>query len=253
MQTVLPEFKIGNYAFSGAGYGGRYIKAIERVLITESDKKVIILGLSARTLLKESSNRNRFMDLSRAIVKNPGKMRNPLYHKFTAFFRAYEEHEIINLFTLQRRGTYSIYHPDGWIEGSRKETEIERTEAMYSKIFQRDRVNYKTINFLTRRVAQWRKQGITVISFHPPTVESINKLETDQGRYRDKYISRRFQEAGAFWLTFDSNNYSFYDGIHMRSEYAKKYSNQIAENIAFIFKWKLNASNTFWTNPFMNL
>ncbi|MBN2135740.1 MAG: hypothetical protein JW737_08430 [Acidobacteria bacterium] len=231
MQEYIPGLRIGNYAFSGIAFDWRYLDAVERVIDKNAKTRVIILGVTAKTLTRESARRNRFRSVFKKLVNHPDMMRNKLYHKLVEFFREYEESEIMNMLTLSHKGTYSVYHPDGWLEGIREETEIDRTVTLYETIFKRGKVSYKMFNQLLGRVKKWVDQGIIVIIYHPPVHAKIYHLETMLGDFRKDYIARKVKGVGAYWMDFNRDNYSFYDGIHMRSKSAVKFSKEIAQYI----------------------
>ena len=65
LKKSLGNFRIVNYAFVGNRYVPEYLEIVKNVLNTQSDQKMIILGITPASLTEGPDNESHFYDLSR--------------------------------------------------------------------------------------------------------------------------------------------------------------------------------------------
>ncbi len=234
MGRHLPNMRILNYGFSGAGFSGAYLRGLEGVLAPDSVRKVIILGITPHSLTEGAARRNGFLNHTKKSPSEKQMLRlfDPLFH----FLRPVQSKEALAILTFGRfsQHYFQEYHRDGWVAGS-KDPE-NQTEALraYSAVFDPGNsgtVSEDIINELIKTTAQWRGKEIEVYAFRMPTCRAMIELEAEFAKFDEDAFVAGFEDAGGIWLSFDQTGYRTYDGSHLHREAAEKFSSELGQRI----------------------
>ena len=84
---------------------------------------------------------------------------------------------------------------------------------------------------LLRAVADWRRAGIEVYGFRPPSSPEMVLWEDRYYQYDESAFQAKFEAAGGTWLHFDQAGYGSYDGSHLHHTEAVRLSQELAGRI----------------------
>lgn len=234
MKKYLPDMRILNYGFSGAGFSGAYLRGLEDVLAFDSGRKIIVLGITPHSLTEGAARRNGFLT---HIKKSPlEKQMLSLYEPVLHFLRPVESKEALGMLTFGRFSTHYFqeYCRDGWVAAYKLPENANEALKPYSMIFDPGKsgpVSDDIVNELIKTVAQWRGKGIEVYGFRLPTCSLMLELEAELAKFDEGTFVGKFEIAGGTWLAFDQTGYHTYDGSHLHREAAEKFSGELAQKI----------------------
>ncbi len=232
MRKHMGNLRILNYGFNGLGYSEEYLKGIEDILDPESQRKIILLGITPRSLTARACLTNGYLD---SVANKRYQQRSlpslePLFH----FVRPYTTQEIRDLIT-QKELNYRVtdYHLDGWSACEQKyptpEKVIEFLNVFDSKY--KGGVSADVILRLQTKVKEWTRNGVTVYGFRPPTSSEIVRQTDERSGFRELDFVQDFKNAGGVWLEVDQDGYLTFDGLHMMRDVAVKFSDDLARQI----------------------
>ncbi len=229
MESALPDRRIANFGFSACGFSKPYLKATEALLDHNSTQPTIILGVTASTLTPSATKENGFLSLRKLRQFQLAQL--ALLGRVSFFFSPYDLEEVQNLFRKSKVGYTLVWHTDGWVQ-SRKVPE-DPTEAVRiyrrqaKKARWRSRVSEPIVANLLETVREWRRRGILVYAFRPPTPQAMVEVETTFMKFDEAAFVQQFQEAGGVWLPFQAEQYHSYDGSHLRDDAAVEFSTDL--------------------------
>jgi hypothetical protein len=115
MGEELPNRRIINYGFNGAGYAGPYLAGIEEALDPAGPRNVIVLGITPHSLTAWAAERNDFIHSRRQAASE--RMMAREFGGLLHFFRGRGWDELLNFILFEKPFTrsYRRYHADGWI------------------------------------------------------------------------------------------------------------------------------------------
>jgi len=128
--------------------------------------------------------------------------------------------------------TYAEYFEDGWCATNVLPPIPTRTFKCYRRVFDNNQVSSKIISAFYEQVRTWKKRGITVIGFRPPTTIGMVKIENEKSGFKEKDFITGFTSAGGSWLNVPLDGYTSYDGSHLDEKSARKLSCKIGKFIA---------------------
>lgn len=231
MASVLGPVRIGNFGFSSAGYGERYLTRLESLLASDSKQKAIVLGVTPSSLTQSAAEGdNQFLNFVRQDQRDVWILKH--FGDFLYFFEPIKSYEIGPLLKAGKGGYFQHYYADGWV-AARKEPE-DPSEAMgpYRAMWQRNKVSPKVVQGLLDKVKQWRRQGILVYAFFPPVSTEMAELEAKSSGFDQAGFYKAFQAAGGTWLELPpTEEYHAYDGSHLREDAARKLSKTLAREM----------------------
>jgi len=234
MGRYLPNMKILNYGFSGAGFSGAYLRGLQGVLASDSGRKIIVLGITPHSLTEGAARRNGFLKWAKKSLldKQMLSLSDPVLH----FLRPVKSKEALSMLTFGRFSTHYFqeYHRDGWVAGSKQPENPTEALKAYSGVFDPGKsgpVSEDIINELIKTVAKWRRKGIEVYGFRLPTCSAMMELEAKLAKFDEGTFVAKFEDAGGTWLAFDQTGYHTYDGSHLHREAAKAFSSELAQRI----------------------
>lgn len=234
MRSILSDRVILNYAFGHAGFYGKYLSAIERILDSASSHKTIILGITPLSLTKGSVRNNVFLDYT----NKPESQKRMIRYcgRLLHFFRPYSPVDVMSI--MKRSATcgenFEEYASDGWL-AFHSEARKEFVPGIYANVFDPRRsgpVSPDIIDGLIRAVNNWGKNSIAVYGFRPPTSPEMISFEDDRAQFDERNFVSRFEEAGGTWLEFGPAAFAMVDCSHLCADSALEFSRLLAGKIS---------------------
>jgi hypothetical protein len=234
MNKNLPDMRILNYGFSGAGFSGDYLRGLEDVLASDGGRKILVLGITPHSLSQGAAKRNGFLNHTEKSQLQRKYLR--LFDRLFHFLRPVKPKEALAILSLGRSQTHYFeeYHRDGWVASSKDpENQAEALRA-YSAVFDpgnEGTASEDVIIELIKAMSQWRAKGIEVYGFRIPTCRTMIELEAELAGFDESAFVAGFEDAGGIWLSFEQTDYHTYDGSHLHHEAAEKLSNELSQKI----------------------
>jgi hypothetical protein len=231
MKKDLPDTRILNFAFDALGYSEKYLRATERVLDPGSPRKTIVLGITPRSLTRGTRERNMFLYV--AAIPGGRRKLSRVFGQLQFLTRPMNVEEIKGLIKNERdRGQhFREYHADGAMLPRREPDDPTAEIRLYVQLFdpkQEGPVVPEATEDIMKYVAKWRREGIEVLGFRPPSTPAMVALEADMAHFDEADFVRRFKEAGGRWLEVKPFAYLTYDGSHLAPEGAVEFSRDFA-------------------------
>jgi hypothetical protein len=124
-----------------------------------------------------------------------------------------------------RAGT-DVFHANGWIE-----TQLEATQdfrnmvGSYQGLFQKHKIQESILLNLEKKIAVWKKKGVTVYIFWACFEAAVcQEEEVLLGGGVRETINQRLQVAGAKFIPMNESKYSTFDGDHLIGSEAIRFS-----------------------------
>jgi hypothetical protein len=233
MSEYLPGRIILNYAFDGVRFYEEYLSTIPKVFNSRTSEKVVILGITPRSLIGSGITSDQFKDSKRlskyhsvillAAIDRPLRLLYPM--RLGEFFYMFFPGEDTRYF-------FRTYHADGWAERDTMSQDSEKMVTLYKETFVKCQVSPNMIAGLLRFVQEWTKIGIKVYGFRPPTSSQMFEAENAMSGFDEKSFIFSFEQAGGKWIAVKQTDYSTYDGSHLRPDAAEVFSSDIGALIS---------------------
>jgi hypothetical protein len=231
MEDVLPGYRVYNFAYSGGGLNPVMYKAGEKKLDPGSKKKIILLGVTPRSLTS-LSNRNV---LFRKQVRMPKTeiFQRVYVNPVLAFFEPLKPDRLINRLLGKKKKEILIeeFRADGWVASSAIPENPRKLLKPYLEYYSKTRVSRKNVDFLVKQTRRWTKKGILVFALRLPTTPAMVALEKKHSGFNEADLVKRFREAGGVWIPVEPSRYKSYDGSHLNKQSAIKLSEDVARYI----------------------
>jgi hypothetical protein len=233
MRKVMGELKILNYGFRAAGFSDTYCQWLERVLIPDAQRKVIILCITPLSLTEGACRVNGFTDyvLNTTQSKQKSDAMDELLSPFAPFsiddIRRIISRSEINLLQTER-------FSDGWAAIDIKYQDINVGLRQYRDTFSPEDcgpVSALVVKGFLRYVRQWKEKGIEVYGFRPTTCREMEVLENSKAKFDETAFVKEFESAGGIWFSFDRYAFSTADGSHLLREFSVQLSRELARKI----------------------
>jgi len=236
MEEALTGLKVLNFGYSNGGLNPTMFAAAEKKLSEKNNKKVIVIGVSANCITGYTQKNEQY-------IQEKSRPREDVFERL--YFNGIKYHfsatnpEALKEAMIQKPLT-SYYRNEYFSNGyvCSEKFPVDTMEAIPSYI--QDFTNYKVedrfVDVLINQFEDWRKKGIIVIGFRPPTTVPMKALEDTMGLYNEKMIRTKFTEAGGHWIELDQTQYKTYDGSHLDKESAVRLSEKIADEINYFLR-----------------
>jgi hypothetical protein len=234
METILPDYRIFNFGYSGTGLDSRMAAAAERRLDPKSDRKSIVLGVTPLGLTPYAARDDHYLQ----------ELNRPADYVFLRLywlplvrsFEALDLRNIPNLFTGDARlrsqaGYYQEFHDDGWIASWSIPEDPYRTLPSFRDIFSSSPVSPRLIQGLIDQTRQWTAQGIHVYAYRVPSSPAMVALENQMSGFDEADFVKQFEAAGGIWYSIPLAPYYSFDGSHLVKQSAQQLSLDLAKLI----------------------
>ena len=231
MQKYLKDYKILNYGLGWACFSKKYLEKVESVLNPESNKRIIVTGISPLSLTKRESEPQNFIE-----VTSMSKSDQFFRIHFSKIMHFYEplklKHAIRNLRMTREEIENRIgFYPDGWIAGNKYSIPSNEVLKKYVSYYDKRNVDPCNIDNVMTFVEKWVKQGISVYGFFPPSSKEMYELEMERSGINEQEVINKFKQAGGTWIDVEPDGYVSYDCTHLQRDSALVFSKDIAETI----------------------
>lgn len=231
MQQYLPDSKIYNYGFGGAWFSTEYLNKVETILNPQSNKRIIVLGITPHSLTKRDMRTGNFYEIMS--MPRSEKFFNTRLAKLAYFFEPWSFKEAVEEISPSRNKnhTESVFYPDGWISVDENPGSVEKGLKKYIGYYQERLVDPCNVDNVIRYVDKWVRQGIRVYGFMPPTCRRMYDLEMKISGIDTAGLIRRFKDARGIWIDTDPAAYDSFDGSHLRDEDAIVFTNDFCKEL----------------------
>lgn len=231
MKADLPDYRVYNFAYSGGGLNPPMYRAAQQKLDKKSGKKIILLGVTPRSLTS-LSNRNVLFRKQKRIPQTEIFQQvyiNPLL----AFF---EPVKIIGLMDMlwpnkKKEILKQEFRSSGWVASTAEPENPQKLLKPYMEYYSKTRVSQKNVVHLVKQTKKWVSKGIKVFALRVPTTAPMVALEEKHSGFDEVDLVKRFTAAGGIWIPVNPNSYSSYDGSHLNKQSAIKLSGDVARYI----------------------
>lgn len=226
MQEILPHASILNFGFSSGGLNPE-IYNIATNFINPNGQKAIILSVTPLTLTPTTLNNTHYHSIKSA------QPTHPMAKNISIFFRRLDisaiKRHLQNSPVRHSRAQYS-YFANGWIASDMSPPNPEHALRSYRTVFKNNQVDETLISALLQQTQHWVAQGITVYAFTPYVPPAMQEIETQTSGFNAPDFIKRFTAAGGQWLDIQGE-YTSYDGSHLNSTSARRFSRALATQI----------------------
>lgn len=227
MTEYLPGLRIYNYGFNANGYSADYLTAVDRVLDPASARRIIVLGITPRSLGESSGAQNFFTEYRKA--SSADLMLSRCFGPMLRFVEPMSFSDAWRGLIGDRKHTRQIrrYHRCGWIASAQLPERIDQKLDNYRAEFQENPVSDQVVAQLIEAVRRWGKAGLSVFAFRPPTTAAMVELEDMYSGFNQQQFTEAFEAAGGVWIRLDQTGYRSYDGSHLRQDAAEALSRRL--------------------------
>ncbi|MBN2316602.1 MAG: hypothetical protein JXM79_21925, partial [Sedimentisphaerales bacterium] len=229
MAEHLMDRKIFNFAFDGCGFYKEYLNAMPDVLDPESHKKMIVMGITPRSLI--NSIRNDHFIYGHQKRKGHSSTIMAYTNDLLQFCRPMQLKELVSVL-LQIESTKHFFrkdHTDGW---SARQVTGQETEMSIHPEYVKNQVSAEIIDGVLDHVRAWTESGIAVYAFRPPTTVETFEVENQHSGFDEASFVKSFEDAGGIWIDVDQTAYPSYDGSHLCPDGAIAFSHDLSQKIA---------------------
>ncbi|MBN2445123.1 MAG: hypothetical protein JXO22_00230 [Phycisphaerae bacterium] len=227
IETHLAGARVLNYGFNAVAYSVQYLDAIESVIDPASTCPTIVLGITPHSLTGHAMQRSEYTWRSAAAGQ-----RSAAGLMISRWLRWCKP---MRLDTLARELNPAETSPpimtlyeDGWLAFAPPNDSAARQLRWYENAYADGPVDGAVVDALLERVRLWVKSGIDVYGFRPPTNGAMLALEDRLSGLDERCFSKRFEDAGGYWLDVDQLAYHCPDGSHLHRDAATRFSDDIA-------------------------
>ncbi len=234
MGRFLKGQRIYNYFFTGNGYSQEYLEAIEKVLDPASEQRMIILGISPQSLTPLMTKKRDFHEDRKNYASQSVTLAR-WFRLLLCHTAPMTRNEIFGgrFANEETPRKYVEVFSDGWMAAYSEPTDYSGFlhDARYN-IFNNNYVSANIVADVMDAVARWRREGIRVYAFRPPTVEAMVALEEELSGFDEEEFKTAFQNAGGIWLDVDPFGYPSHDGCHLRRDGAVAFTRDLSKMIS---------------------
>ncbi|HEX41584.1 MAG TPA: hypothetical protein ENN81_05930 [Phycisphaerales bacterium] len=229
---MLPYRQIYNFAFVANRYSAEYLDAAEKLLIPESRRKAVFIGITPHSLTGRTDDAmGHYLELKKMSPRDIYVATH--FGGLMYFFQPMSLRDAFHgLFPSQApTQTARDYRADGWVAVHK--TPLVRHEVKrYRKILAERSVSQEVIDTVTAYVQRWTRQGIRVYGFIMPSCKEMVQVELELSGFDPEAFAAAFTEAGGRWIETDLDAYESFDGSHLQKEAALRFSKDLAQAVS---------------------
>ncbi|MFT5128566.1 MAG: hypothetical protein ACI8W8_002179 [Rhodothermales bacterium] len=225
MRQVFPRARILNFGFSSGGLAPPLLDQAANALSEESNIRALVIGVTPFSLTTEAAANEHIKEHLQESQTEAGLQRT------LALFGAFDPLVDPPTLALQGGGATQRFFRDGWVASQTDQENHAEGLRIYREHFARVQVSLEIQNAFMDTVASWRKQGIRIYAFRPPTCPEMVALEDEQSGFVEAEFVAAFTSAGGVWLPMPGS-YHCYDGSHLEARAATAFSLRLATAVA---------------------
>lgn len=230
--TELPLSAI-NLGYSSGSFSKEYLQFMHDRLDSNSNTRVMVLGITPNSLLKSQLSNNHLKSVQN---KSSSEIFHGMhYAKFLKHFSPYTVYELLD----DSSNAYTIdYRPDGFAASNNYNGDFDLTHYLYWDGYKKETVQEEQINNLVNHLSIFKKEGIQIFAYVPPTTQKMREIENQMSGLDMNKLQQKLESIGVHWIDINLENYTSYDGSHLFSESAERLSKRIGEEISPILTRK---------------
>lgn len=220
-----------NFGYSSGGFSPQILQEIEKKLDKNSAHKTILLGITPHSLTSEAYFNGAWKSWN-IPDKRDVFLKTQVIPQYFSFFEPLKVTDLLRILMKSKEGYYEVFHANGWVQSFKLPHNPTAALKEYSMIFDKEPIHKPYIDSLTKYIYKWKKEGIRVYAFRPPSTKAMEELENQKSGYSELAIIQAVENAGAKWIDIP-NRYDFdsYDGSHLHFQSANKLSSVISEAV----------------------
>jgi hypothetical protein len=227
IEKVLHGFKAKNLGFSSAGFSAPMFDLANKYLDKKRNNKIIIMGITPSSLTRYAAKNEHIQNIKQ---KNKTEVFMDLYlTPVLSFFDPIIPIDIIGHIFGHYYKTY--YSHEGWAMSWKKPEKQNSALRGYRTQFSKNKVSLSVIDSLYLQVKYWADTNILVFGFRFPASNELMAVEDSLSGFDEIKLKTGFIQKGGIWLNFEKGKYHTYDGSHLRTEAAIRFSNDLALEI----------------------
>jgi len=225
MAPLLPGYRIFNFGYSSGSLSPRMLSEAERRLDGQG-RRILVLGVTPHALTPNASRDEQYLQEANRTASEV--LENIYIAPLTKYFDPTTPIRFAKEFERKRRGAREEFHESGWVAALREVSDPGEGLALYSGVFNGNRVSPELVDRLIRQTETWILEGIRVYAFRPPTLPEMIELERRVSGFEENEFRKRFGQAGGIWIPVSPEGYRIYDGSHLDKESAVRLSAYLA-------------------------
>lgn len=207
-----------NLGYLSAGYSNEYLDFAVSKFDSDSKQKILVLGISPHSLTQEAFKNEHFksfMNMTKNDVYKGLKL-SSLYK----FFSPYKPSELF----VNNNNVKTTYHSDGWVSTSWIKADTLDGMKVYKRTFSNYQVDKRELNVFLKKLGEIKAKGITIIAYRPPSTVQMRNLEDSISGFKEQTIKKELVKRNIIWFDFKDSDFHSYDGSHLDSKSAEKFS-----------------------------
>ncbi len=232
LSPALPYKQIRNYGFGANWYSPEYLDAVEKMLLPESPRKAVFMGITPHSLTGRTNdvmgNYLELKKMSRRDIYVATHFGGLMY-----FFQPMSLRDAFHgLFPSQApTNTIRDYRDDGWVAVHKTPLAMNEVKR-YRKLFVDRHVSQEIVDTITAYVQRWTRQGIRVYGFIMPSCKEMVQVELELSGFEQEAFIAAFTAAGGRWIETNLDAYESFDGSHLQKEAALQFSKDLARAVS---------------------
>lgn len=228
MAESFPGKSIGNFAWGALAWSPQVIEAAEKTLKPDG-LKVMVLGVSPHGFNTRGAMQNAFTDASQSNWADRWFLRS--YPSAANYFAPWGPSWWFRRLNPELGQVPFELHDDGWYEAKPPKIQGARVLKAHADRLKASPFERERLDALCKEIEGLVRRGVRVYAFCPPASEQMRTIERELGGYDEPLVRDALERAGATYLTVDGT-YEPYDGSHLPSAEAIRFSKAIAEKLA---------------------
>jgi len=243
MQPFLPGLRVHNCAMFGGAVNREILDYLEdrKIDWKAPGPKIVLLEFSPRAMFAFLRKNGSYRSM---LSKSPDEIRNLLNYSADRRFSFGDLFLPVDRERWNMRRTPDLIavphcHVDtGWYEvvnisedpreGIEKRLKNGKRDALHPERFD----TKMSLDEILERTRKWCARGVLVFGVEPPIAPEVRQLEERLSRYDRADAVSRFEKAGGIFIPVTGEYRVTLGGSHLDSEEAKKFSVEVAKEIA---------------------
>ena len=221
--------KTANFGFLSAPMNHDYLNYAASTL-KPGGRRIIVLGITANSFTPDSFQSNGFKSNLR--TTDDRLVTHPFWLEFEDRLRPTTLSGLLDWLRGRVDNKREYFHENGWLECETNSLDEDGAFPFYRIRFKQNEVTPKQTVESLQFVRGFVERGGRVYGFRPPVPAGMSQIESNNSGFDYQDYKARFEDAGGIWLEPNHVDFQTFDGSHLESTSAVKFSNRLAELIA---------------------
>ena len=232
MSPELGGARIRNFSFNSLAWSGPYFDSLENILDPHSQRRAVVLGITPHSCTFKPSRSNGWHVEGKKAAQRTA-MDRKLESALSYFDPMSVKNALRRMVGIQARHLlHRRYCEDGWTGTDRlRKVNPDLWLHAFRTLFHGNKVSDVVIRAVIDRTRRWRRAGIEVYAFRPPTTANMLALENEVSGFDEAKFIEEFEAAGGVWIDLSQSGYHSHDGSHLSRPSAERLSRDLAKAI----------------------